>query len=374
VEIQPTGDITNGLIRIGGYREHGEAQPKEMATLGEELKFDGARWKDHHKTSTRIFGHYHLAYADQDDRAVKAMSMNSYSGARSFVSQVESTLATPTAQGYYADLDSKPTQYSIGAKPITLQKVQYGRVTTNLDLTANGTKLLPNGFLRAPFEKKGTGDSVDNYFFRGVDETTIDQMKALPSNQVARYEGHALMYGIDNSFHGIRTDHSQKNLPNAFDGTGGKNATAHTLGLGNFVEADVNFGTKKVVGDVYNAWLEQLDKPNVYKDKLVTFRGDVIGNTVIGTADRTYAPGDDEADFRAAFFGSQADEMGGSFNSVKATNKYGSAYEVGDWGGVFGAVKVGTNTFQGDDGANNYGGGSGSAPAQTSNVADRYAP
>ena len=374
VEIQPTGDITNGLIRIGGYREHGEAQPKKMATLGEELKFDGARWKDHHKTSTRIFGHYHLAYADQDDRAVKAMSMNSYSGARSFVSQVESKLATPTAQGYYADLDSKPTQYSIGAKPITLQKVQYGRVTTNLDLTANGTKLLPNGFLRAPFEKKGTGDSVDNYFFRGVDETTIDQMKALPSNQVARYEGHALMYGIDNSFHGIRTTHSQKDLPNAFDGGGRNDATGHTLGLGNFVEADVNFGTKKVVGDVYNAWLEQLDKPNVYKDKLVTFTGDVIGNTVIGTADRTYAPGNDEADFRAAFFGSQADEMGGSFNSVKATNKYGSAYEVGDWGGVFGAVKVGTNTFQGDDGANNYGGGSGSAPAQTSNVADRYAP
>ena len=375
VEIQPTGDITNGLIRIGGYPDgrDGQPKPKEMKTLGEELKFDGARWKDHHKTSTRIFGHYHLAYADQDDRAVKAMSMNSYSGARSFVSQVESTLATPV-QGYYADLDSKPTQYSIGAKPITLQKVQYGRVTTNLDLTASGTKLLPNGFLRAPFEKKGTDDSVDNYFFRGVDETTIDQMNALPSNQVARYEGHALMYGIDNSFHGIRTTHSQKDLPNAFDGGGRNDATGHTLGLGNFVEADVNFGTKKVVGDVYNAWLEQLDKPNVYKDKLVTFTGDVIGNTVIGTADRTYAPGNDEADFRAAFFGSQADEMGGSFNSVKATNKYGSAYEVGDWGGVFGAVKVGTNTFQGDDGANNYGGGSGSAPAQTSNVADRYAP
>ena len=374
VEIQPTGDITNGLIRIGGYPDGRDGQPKpeKMKTLGEELTFDGARWNDHHKTTTRIFGHYHLAYADQDDRSVKAMSMNSYSGARSFVSQVEGTLATPTAQGYRADLDSKPTQYSLGAKPITLKKVQYGRVTTNLDLTASGTKLLPNGFLRAPFEKKGTGDSVDNYFFRGVDETTIEQMNALPSNQVARYEGHALMYGIDNSFHGIRTNRSQKDLPNAFDGTGGQNATAHTLGLGNFVEAEVNFGTKKVTGDVYNAWLEQLDKPGVYKDKLVTFSGDVIGNTVIGKADRTYAPGNDEADFRAAFYGSQADEMGGSFNSVKATNKYGSAYEVGDWGGVFGATKVGTNTFQGDDGGQNYGGGS--APAQTPNVADRYAP
>ena len=50
--------------------------------------------------------------------------------------------------------------------------------------------------------------------------------------------------------------------------------------------------------------------------------------------------------------------MGGAFNSVKPDDKYGSAYEYGDWGGVFGAAKTGGsggNTFQGDDSNNVYG-------------------
>ena len=358
LEIQPTGDITNGLIRIGGGR----------ITLGEELKWDGEAgvWKDHHNTTSRIFGHYHLAFADQDDRQVKPMTMNSYLGARSFVAEVQGRLQTPhqqtdkqgTTQRFYADLESKPKYYSIGAEPMTLHKVQYGRVTTNLDLAA-GEGPLGEGFLRAPFAKKNTNDSVDNYFFRGVDATTIEEMAALPKEGSATYNGHALMYGLNNDFHGITGDvhrNTKKDLPNAFDG-GGRGGKAE-IGFGNFVEANVDFATRKVKGDVYNAWLVDTTKPNVVHDKLVAFEGDIIGNTVIGTADRTYAPGNDKADFRAAFFGSKAEEMGGSFNSVAHEDKYGSAYETGDWGGVFGAKKTGggsNNTFQGDDSNSVYG-------------------
>ena len=359
LEIQPTGDITNGLIRIGGGR----------ITLGEELKWDGNAgvWKDHHNTTSRIFGHYHLAFADQDDRQVKPMTMNSYLGARSFVAEVQGRLQTPhqqtdkqgTTQRFYADLESKPKYYSIGAEPMTLHKVQYGRVTTNLDLAA-GEGPLGEGFLRAPFAKKNTNDSVDNYFFRGVDATTIEEMAALPKEGSATYNGHALMYGLNNDFHGITGDvhrNTKKDLPNAFDG-GGRAKENASLGFGNFVEANVDFATRKVKGDVYNAWLVDTTKPNVVHDKLVAFEGDIIGNTVIGTADRTYAPGNDKADFRAAFFGSKAEEMGGSFNSVAHEDKYGSAYETGDWGGVFGAKKTGggsNNTFQGDDSNSVYG-------------------
>jgi len=359
LEIQPTGDITNGLIRIGGGR----------ITLGEELKWDAKAgvWKDHHNTTSRIFGHYHLAFADQDDRQVKPMTMNSYLGARSFVAEVQGRLQTPhqqtdkqgTTQRFYADLESKPKYYSIGAEPMTLHKVQYGRVTTNLDLAA-GEGPLGEGFLRAPFAKKNTNDSVDNYFFRGVDATTIEEMAALPKEGSATYNGHALMYGLNNDFHGITGDvhrNTKKDLPNAFDG-GGRAKENASLGFGNFVEANVDFATRKVKGDVYNAWLVDTTKPNVVHDKLVAFEGDIIGNTVIGTADRAYAPGNDKADFRAAFFGSQAEEMGGSFNSVAHEDKYGSAYETGDWGGVFGAKKTGggsNNTFQGDDSTNVYG-------------------
>ena len=359
LEIQPTGDITNGLIRIGGGR----------ITLGEELKWDGEAgvWKDHHNTTSRIFGHYHLAFADQDDRQVKPMTMNSYLGARSFVAEVQGRLQNPhqqtdkqgTTQRFYADLESKPKYYSIGAEPMTLHKVQYGRVTTNLDLAA-GEGPLGEGFLRAPFAKKNTNDSVDNYFFRGVDATTIEEMAALPKEGSATYNGHALMYGLNNDFHGITGDvhrNTKKDLPNAFDG-GGRAKENASLGFGNFVEANVDFATRKVKGDVYNAWLVDTTKPNVVHDKLVAFEGDIIGNTVIGTADRTYAPGNDKADFRAAFFGSKAEEMGGSFNSVAHEDKYGSAYETGDWGGVFGAKKTGggsNNTFQGDDSNSVYG-------------------
>ena len=365
VEIQPTGDITNGLIRVGGDKY---SHTGKMATLGQELIWKDGRWEDHHKTTTRIFGHYHLAWADQeDDRKVKAMSLNSYSGARSFVAKVKDYV--PNAQSAYQspwgavpNLDSEPLKYSIGAEPMTLQKVQYGRVTSNLDLVS-GEGPLGDGFLRAPFAKKGEGDSVDNYFFRGVDATTIEQMAALPQEGTVKYVGHALMYGINNDFHGMTGDthavEPSKNLPNAFNGLGrvpaGGGGTA-TIGLGNFVEADVDFGAHKVKGDVYNAWLVDDTKPGVVHDKLVSFEGDITGNTVLGKADRAYDPGNDNAEFRAAFFGSMADEMGGAFNSVASEDKYGSAYETGDWGGVFGAKKLGSaNTFQGDDGANVYG-------------------
>ena len=350
---------TNGLVRIGGG----------FNTLGQELNYnkETGKWEDHHNTTSRIFGHYHLAFADQDDRQVKPMTMNSYLGARSFVAEVQGRLQTPhqqtdkqgTTQRFYADLESKPKYYSIGAEPMTLHKVQYGRVTTNLDLAA-GEGPLGEGFLRAPFAKKNTNDSVDNYFFRGVDATTIEEMAALPKEGSATYNGHALMYGLNNDFHGITGDvhrNTKKDLPNAFDG-GGRAKENASLGFGNFVEANVDFATRKVKGDVYNAWLVDTTKPNVVHDKLVAFEGDIIGNTVIGTADRTYAPGNDKADFRAAFFGSKAEEMGGSFNSVAHEDKYGSAYETGDWGGVFGAKKTGggsNNTFQGDDSNSVYG-------------------
>ena len=101
--------------------------------------------------------------------------------------------------------------------------------------------------------------------------------------------------------------------------------------------------------------MTDVSKSTVVHDKLVAFEGNIIGNTVLGKADRTYVGGNDEAEFRAAFFGKEADEMAGAFNSVKPDDKYGSAYEIGDWGGVFGAVKGPANTFQADDGANVYG-------------------
>ena len=318
---------TNGLIRVGGG----------LSTLGEETKLNSAtgKWEDHHNTTTRIFGRYHLAYAK--DNTVNQVSLNSYSGARTFVAE------------YEANNESRATQYSLGAKPMTLTRVQYGRVSNNLDLDAGQTGYRDN-FMRSDFVRKNDDGGVDNYFYRGTDATSIEQMAALPSNQSAVYHGHALMYGIDNSFHGS-TGSNNRDLPNAFAPGG---STVNGIGLGNFVEARVNFNNKRVTGEVYNTWLLDPTKNATTKDKLVQFQGAITGNTVVGSADRAYLTGDDNATFKASFFGDKAQEMGGSFNSVKDTDKYGDAYGTNDWGGVFGATRGETNTFQGDDGNNVY--------------------
>ena len=330
---------TNGLVRIGGG----------LSTLGQELNYNKTekKWEDHHNTTTRIFGRYHLAYAGTSDKnkGVHPVAFNSFSGAKTFVAEYESNSANAANLGTKNDEAGKATLYSIGAVPMTLKYVQYGRVSTQLDVD-EGVKGYADNFIRNPYAKKNTDDSVDNYFYRGTNATTIEQMAALPSDQKATYRGHALMYGIENDYHNA----GKRNLPNAFAG-----ATSG-LGLGNFVEARVDFGKKRVLGDVYNEWLLDPTKATTTRDNLVRFQGNIVGNTVVGTADRTYVAGDDCATFKASFFGEKAEEMGGSFNSVQDPQKYGDAYGQNDWGGVFGASKGdGGNTFQGDDGNNNYG-------------------
>ena len=321
---------TNGLIRVGN----------SLSTLGQELNWnkDEKKWENHHNTTTRIFGRYHLAFAGQNDKnkGIHPVALNSFSGAKSFVAEYE------VENGGKA---GKATLYSIGAVPNTLKYVQYGRVSTQLDVD-EGVKGYADNFIRNPYKAKNADDSVDDYFYRGTNATTIEQMAALPSDQKATYQGHALMYGIDNDFHNA----GKRNLPNAFAGK------TDGLGLGNFVEATADFGTKRLQGNVYNEWLLDQTKSATTRDNLVAFQGNIIGNTVVGTADRTYLAGDDKATFKASFFGEKAEELGGSFNSVKDADKYGSAYGENDWGGVFGATRGGTsNTFQGDDSNNVYG-------------------
>ena len=337
-------DATTGLVRIGGGLE----------TLGQELNWNSEdkKWVDHHNTSTRIFGRYHLAFAQ--DGKVNPVTLNTFVGASSFVSEVE----IPKGATVVNDIkdavasNAKAKSYSIGAIPGHLENVQYGRVTTNLDLDLDA-KTYGDGFMHQNYAQKNDDTSVDNYFYRGTNATTIAEMAALPTDKKLTYQGHALMYGIDNSYHG---DGGKKDLPNAFN-YGGSDGQ---LGLGNFVKAEADLATKKLTGYVYNAWLLDQNKAEVKEDRLVTFEGNIVGNSAFGSAARTYVTGD-KADFRASFFGDKAEELGGSFNSVHSipsngtAQAFGSAYGTGDWGGVFGARQAGSgNTFQGDDGANVY--------------------
>ena len=212
-------------------------------------------------------------------------------------------------------------------KDLTLNNVQYGRVTGALDnLTA--TQLAGKTYISADFADKnfaGNNKQTDVYFYRGVNETSLAQMTALDNTGVYQYAGHALMYGIDNSFNGQQGSGQSNSV--AFGGNG--------EGIGNFVQAQYNSGDRTLSGSVYNVWDKQVDSGALEQIDLVTFGGNVVGNSVVnGTADRTYILGDDKAAFKGSFFGNKAQELGGSFNSI--TTGYGDS----KWGGVFGAQQL----------------------------------
>ena len=212
-------------------------------------------------------------------------------------------------------------------KEIKLNNVQYGRVTGALD-NLTQEQIAGKTYVTAPFADKnfaGNDKQTDVYFYRGLEQTSLDAMNALNNTGVYQYAGHALMYGIDNTYNGEQGSGQSNSV--AF-GTSGE-------GIGNFVQAAYDSGDRTLIGSVYNVWQKDAEKQDLTRVDLVTFKGDVEGNSVVnGTADRTYSVGEDNAAFKGSFFGDKAQELGGSFNSVTA------GYDKSQWGGVFGAQQL----------------------------------
>ncbi|KNZ38980.1 hypothetical protein AKG33_06480, partial [Dichelobacter nodosus] len=300
---------------------------------GTEQAIQGTEEKS--QSSTRVFGRQ---YNTQDRADAK---FNSYYDANvlalskaDLAAEVKNLSDTSDETAVKNLIDKTKIDYHLAVKPQKLDYVQYGRVTGNLDpiktsdLSDDERAKIENKELvmkRAAFKNKiNEGENnVDNfYFYRGIGATTLKQMESLKQEKPLVYQGHALMYGIDNNFHGADTSQ----IPSAF-GAAGSHA------IGNFVTANVDLANNKVDGRVYNVWTDGSKEKIV--DNLVKFKGQVFGNTVLGKAERTYKAGD--ADFRASFFGEQADEMGGSFNSITTAEKY-SSDDV--WGGSFGAKRT----------------------------------
>lgn len=206
--------------------------------------------------------------------------------------------------------------------PIKLNHVQYGRVTGNLEGVTADT-IAGRSYIQADFANKnfnGNTTQTDIYFYRGLSQTAI---AAMPKSGTFEYAGHALMYGIDNSYTGEDANGQSNSV--AF----GANAEA----IGNFVNATYDADNKTVDGSIYNVWNMDTDKTEVKSVSLVAFGGDVIGNTIKGNANLTYDEAN-TASFKGSFYGHNAKEMGGSFNSI--SDKYGKA----EWGGVFGAKQI----------------------------------
>lgn len=279
--------VVNFIERSVNYQNHAETLTGPGAIVGAEAAQLG-------DDTTRIFGHFYLAPAGTPEAA------NTF---------VKDPIQRREAQ-------ANDLAYGVA----TLNRVQYGRVSNNANVDVNP---VTNGFVITPFVAANDTNAVNTYFARGVDATTVEEMGNLGDGKGISidYHGHALMYGIDNSYHG-----NSRALPGAPGSIAGQ-------GVGNFVYATLDTGKATVEGSVYNVWT----RGNFTQtDPLVSFGGKVAGNTVVGTADRTYVAGQDDASFRASFHGANAEEMAGSFNST--TEQYGTEGAV--WGGVFGAVQV----------------------------------
>lgn len=234
-------------------------------------------------------------------------------------------LATPEA-------DRAETAF--GNTNLTLNHVQYGRVTGDLD-NLRQEDLAGQSYVQADFVNKdfnstkaeNDSDATDVYFYRGVGETTLAQMANL-NEGTYQYAGHALMYGIDNSYSGGPSDGGNSNAP-AFGVSG--NA------VGNFVQAEYNSGTQKVTGSIYNVWDKGADNGALEAVDLVKFDGNVVGNSVNGGAQLQYGDiNDGKGSFKGSFFGDMAQELGGALNSIDSETGYGNS----KWGGVFGAKKI----------------------------------
>ena len=221
--------------------------------------------------------------------------------------------------------DARNTFKNEGLK---LNNVQYGRVTGALD-NLKAEQVKDQNYVSADFADKnfaGNTTQTDVYFYRGVGETTLAQMAAVQNKGgVFQYAGHALMYGIDNSYNGDQDTGGSNSV--AFGNTG--------VGIGNFVQAQYDAGNGTVAGSVYNIWDKGAEDGSATQVDLVKFNGDVLGNSIVnGTADRTYITGNDKAAFKGSFFGNTAQELGGSFNSIT------TGYDKSQWGGVFGAQQL----------------------------------
>lgn len=220
---------------------------------------------------------------------------------------------------------------------LKLDNVQYGRLTANVDALAANP--FPNAdgrntHIYRPFTNKQTQASVDNYFARGTNPTSAAnmlQVKTANPNMVLQYLGHARTYGLNK-------DAGTNNITQS---TAIGNRVVENFG--DFVEARYNTATDSVNGTVYNFVKETSTAAGsagteFQKNDLITFAGNVKGNTVFGTAiaKATVNGVNQQGDLKASFFGENAQELAGNITSTTQQDVYSNT----KWGSVFGAQRT----------------------------------
>lgn len=271
------------------------------------------------------------------------------------LTQTTDTKNAPFQGGVVVTQDKeKQTVYTAAGE---LKRVQYGRVTSTLHnvnlgtVDANGNRTgsdLRDGkeigktatFI-AGYGQQGTEGTEDQYFYRGLDNVSkkeLDALKKAQPDAKLTYNGHAVTYGINNSYYSA----DAISVPNAVGANVGFVSGTHAT-------ATVDLKDNTVQGSLYNNWFagHYKDGEKIRKADVVTFEGTLADNgNIAGTATRLEdkAPGV----FGATLFGEKADELGGIISSNDKKDKA--------WGAVFGATletKVKTPSGNRIGGSNN---------------------
>ena len=231
-----------------------------------------------------------------------------------------------------------------------LKHVQYGRVTSAI------SGLQPSDLRKGVVDKTVVGiygkygqDGTENtYFARGNNRTSNADIAKLSGNLT--YSGHAVSYGLDNSFNQIAAV-PQGQIPNAIGAQAA--SSGYQLWSGNHVEATIDTSKKTVSGAISNIWsdgkTETNGNLNIKRVDLVKFNGDfgangnMIGTSEIVTSDtgtnksaalnKNLTDEERKGTFHAALFGSNGEEMAGNVKS--SSNEAEKA-----WGAAFGAAQV----------------------------------
>lgn len=227
----------------------------------------------------------------------------------------------------------------------TLNKVQYGRVTSRLDVENSGTTGVKTG-IATQSNAKGTlvtqygtynaQGTENNYFYRGVDATapnanlTANLAKAYGQVGNANvnagsltYQGHAVTYGFEHKAPAVDLPDVGR-VPNAVYGNVDYEKPA--LVSGTHATANIDLATRNVTGSLYDVWEIGGNK---YAQDIATFKGTLANS---GEIDGTSTRVQDKAagSFTANLYGTKAEELGGGVASnATEANK--------SWGAVFGA-------------------------------------
>lgn len=215
--------------------------------------------------------------------------------------------------------------------PDKLHHVQYGRLTNNIDLISYDSITDKTRVLFREYHSSGAPNTVDTYFYRGTGHTTLEQMEDIKTRGgTYRYFGHALTYNLGPYVNTAEV--TGNGIPTAY-GSQVNMSSGNTIG--NFVEATFDARKSEVTGTIYNFINHDVtkDENDFKKQTLASFKGDVFGNTVVGTANK--AGTNEVGSLTASFFGASAREMGGQISSISREQGYGDP----KWGAVFGATR-----------------------------------